>query len=149
MKPEVLGPATTDTAADAVADAAAEVAAEPGHALGGASDGDVVRVPGAGQLQHGETRVFELRYQGRSREGFVLQFEGHYYAYLNECPHWSVELDLGDGHFFDEELGRVYCKNHGALFSPTTGECEMGPCRGRSLVTLRLRRDGEDVLVSP
>lgn len=130
MKPEPLGQNLADTLADADA------------------DGEV-RVPGAGRLGHGETQVFELVHEGRQREAFVLRLEERCYAYLNECPHWSVELDLGDGHFFDEELGRVYCKNHGALFSPTTGECEMGPCRGRSLVQLRVREDGDDVLVKP
>lgn len=107
-----------------------------------------VRVEGGARLGHGETRVFELAYAGRTREAFVLAHEGSFFAYLNECPHWSVELDLGDGHFYDEDLDRVYCKNHGAIFSPTTGECDSGPCLGRSLVALRIRRDGDDILVS-
>lgn len=116
--------------------------------LAPSADGEV-RVKDAKALADGQTVVLELEYQGRQREAFVLRYEGQCYAYLNECPHWAVELDLGDGHFFDEELRRIYCKNHGALFSPTTGECESGPCRGRGLVALRIREDGDDLLVSP
>lgn len=114
-----------------------------------AAQSDELRLAGAAHLEHGTTRVFEIDWQGRRREAFVLSYDGKHYAYLNECPHWSVELDLGDGHFYDEELDRIYCKNHGALFHPVTGECETGPCFGRSLVPLRLRRDGDDLLVKP
>ncbi len=111
--------------------------------------GTDLRLAGAARLAHGETRVFELEYAGRQREAFILAHHDEFFAYLNECPHWSVELDLGDGHFYDEELDRVYCKNHGAIFSPITGECDSGPCLGRSLVGLRVRRDGDDLLVAP
>lgn len=110
---------------------------------------DELRLAGAGRLEHGFTRTFEVVRHGRAQEAFVLGYDGAHYAYLNECPHWCVELDLGDGHFYDEELDRIYCKNHGALFSPVTGECETGPCLGRSLVPLRVRREGDDVLVRP
>ena len=108
---------------------------------------DEVHVPGAARLEHGQTARLELVFQGRAREAFVLMYEGVPRAYLNECPHWAVELDLGDGHFFDEAAERVYCKNHGALFHPETGVCETGPCLGRSLVRLRLRVDAEDAWV--
>jgi nitrite reductase/ring-hydroxylating ferredoxin subunit len=90
-----------------------------------------------------------LRYseRGREREAFVLRRLGVLYAFINECPHWSVELDLGDGHFYDEQLDRIYCKNHGALFHVESGLCETGPCLGRSLEGLALEVDGPDVLV--
>jgi nitrite reductase/ring-hydroxylating ferredoxin subunit len=57
-------------------------------------------------------------------------------------------LDLGDEDFFDRDLERVYCKNHGALFVLPSGECETGPCLGRSLIRYEARIDGEDVVVS-
>jgi len=106
-----------------------------------------VLVPGAAALPEGETRVFEVNVGGRPREAFLLKYRGEHHCYLNECPHWAIELDLGDGHFFDPELDRIYCKNHGALFFPATGECETGPCLGRSLVRLHVRSGAEDVLV--
>lgn len=88
------------------------------------------------ELSEGETRVFEILWGERIREAFVLRYDGAVYVFLNECPHWSVELDLGDGHFFDPALDRIYCKNHGALFFPRSGLCETGPCLGRSLIRL-------------
>lgn len=108
-----------------------------------------VRVPQGAQLAHGETQVFEVEYAGEQKEAFLLSYDGKCFAYLNECPHWTVELDLGDGHLYDPELDRIYCKNHGAIFFPQTGECESGPCMGRSLVALRVRREGDDVVVTP
>lgn len=101
---------------------------------------------GAATLSEGKTQTFSLA-ETPAREGFVVRHEGRLLAYVNECPHWGVELDLGDGHFFDEELKRVYCKNHGALFVLPSGACETGPCMGRSLLRLSLRVDGQNVVV--
>lgn len=98
-------------------------------------------------LLEGETRTFEVTVLGRSREAFLLRHGGQLHCYLNECPHWAIELDLGDGHFYDAALDRIYCKNHGALFFPGTGVCETGPCLGRSLVRLQVRSREPDVLV--
>jgi nitrite reductase/ring-hydroxylating ferredoxin subunit len=106
-----------------------------------------VLVPGATALLEGETRTFEVTSLGRPGQAFLLRHGGQLYCYLNECPHWSIELDLGDGHFYDPALDRIYCKNHGALFFPATGQCETGPCLGRSLVRLELRLHEPDVLV--
>lgn len=109
--------------------------------------GGECRIAGAALLEDGASRTFALHWAGREREGFVLAHDGKHRAFLNECPHWGVELDLGDGHFFDRELGRIYCKNHGALFSPIDGVCETGPCLGRALTQLRVRREADDLVV--
>jgi nitrite reductase/ring-hydroxylating ferredoxin subunit len=103
--------------------------------------------PGAAALGEGETRVFAVAVRGQAREAFLLRYRGELHSYLNECPHWAIELDLGDGHFYDPALDRIYCKNHGALFFPATGLCETGPCLGRSLVRLQIRLSAEDVVV--
>lgn len=100
-------------------------------------------------LEEGKTHTFLIAVGSREQEAFLLRYEGELLAYLNECPHWAVELDLGDGHFFDDELQRIYCKNHGALFVPPEGKCETGPCLGRTLTRLEIRLEGEDVWVTP
>lgn len=111
-----------------------------------------VRVRGVAALEEGQSVTFHFHWEvaGRAwqREGFVLRRAGALLAFLNECPHWSVELDLGDGHFYDAELDRIYCKNHGALFVLPSGACETGPCLGRELTSFSVRTDGEDALVS-
>ncbi len=106
-----------------------------------------VVVEGGALLSEGESRVVPVEIRGRAREAFVLRTEGGFAAFLNECPHWAVELDLGDGHFYDEAIERIYCKNHGALFHPMTGMCETGPCLGRSLERFELEVQGSDVVM--
>jgi len=110
-----------------------------------------IRVPNVQALAEGQSQTFafELEVRGvrRKHEGFVLRRRGQLLAFQNECPHWSVELDLGDGHFYDEELDRIYCKNHGALFLLPSGVCETGPCLGRSLTAFLVRSDGDDAVV--
>jgi len=106
-----------------------------------------VRVPGATTLAVGETRAFPFERGGRPVEGFILRHASGYFAYANVCPHWYVDLDLGFGDFYDPGLDRIHCRNHGALFLPTTGECTAGPCVGQSLEQLALFLDGADVVV--
>lgn len=106
-----------------------------------------VRIPGGRFIEEGETRVFDLENDEQKRNGFVIRYNGSLLAYLNECPHWSIDLDLGDEDFFDPLLERIYCKNHGALFVLPSGECETGPCMGRSLTRYEVRVEGEDAVV--
>lgn len=107
-----------------------------------------VRIEKGALLGEGETNVFEIPEAQHGENGFVICFLGQLLAYKNECPHWSVDLDLGSEHFFDEELERIHCKNHGALFVLPSGLCETGPCLGRSLIRYEVRVDGEDVIVT-
>lgn len=106
-----------------------------------------VRVTGAAKLAEGETATFPLPLAKHGENGFVINFRGELLAFKNECPHWSVDLDLGDEDFWDRELQRIYCKNHGALFVLPSGECETGPCLGRSLTRYEVTLEGEDLLV--
>jgi nitrite reductase/ring-hydroxylating ferredoxin subunit len=95
-------------------------------------------VPELETLNEGEARVFRFRRGSRTLEGFVLRADGALVAYANVCPHWSVDLDLGYGRFWDPDARRILCMNHGALFHPATGECEHGPCVGDSLERFEL-----------
>jgi nitrite reductase/ring-hydroxylating ferredoxin subunit len=107
-----------------------------------------IRVERAALLAEGKSQSFKIPQADSEKSAFVLRFDGEFVAFLNECPHWTIELDLGDEHFFDEEIGRIYCKNHGALFHPSDGKCETGPCLGRSLTRLTSRVVGEDIVVT-
>jgi nitrite reductase/ring-hydroxylating ferredoxin subunit len=107
-----------------------------------------VRVPGAAKLSDGETCAFTFERGGRPAEGFILRHALGFFAYANICPHWYVDLDLGFGDFYDRDADRIFCRNHGALFLPTTGECTAGPCAGEFLEKLELILDGEDVVVT-
>lgn len=107
-----------------------------------------IRVPGAARLELGDTVPFAFERDGEPLQGFVLRHEAGFFAYLNRCPHWAVDLDLGDGRFYAADLDRIYCKNHGALFRVQDGMCDHGPCMGVALDSFPLQLDGDDVWVN-
>jgi nitrite reductase/ring-hydroxylating ferredoxin subunit len=107
-----------------------------------------LRVSNVTSLEQGASRTFHFQRDGIAEEGFVLRLGTGCVAYLNRCPHWHVDLDLGDGRFYDDELDRIYCKNHGALFLALTGECDSGPCFGDSLERFDVVIDGADAVVT-
>jgi len=78
----------------------------------------------------------------------VLRAPAGLVAFANECPHWHVDLDLGDASFWDPSTQRILCKNHAALFHPMTGVCERGPCAGQALERFELTLEGPDAWVS-
>ena len=106
-----------------------------------------IRVVGAARLPHGQSKTFTFQRGKLPEEGFVLCWQDGLYAFANSCPHWSVDLDYGSGEFYDVELDRIVCRNHGALFHPQTGFCEWGPCTGHSLERFDLTAEGPDALV--
>jgi nitrite reductase/ring-hydroxylating ferredoxin subunit len=108
-----------------------------------------VRVPGAATLAEGEARTFVYTRAGKSYEGFLLRHRLGFFAYANACPHWNVDLDLGFGDFYDPDLDSIFCRNHGALFTPDTGLCTAGPCAGLYLEKFELEWDGPDAVVRP
>ena len=65
------------------------------------------------------------------REGEVLK------AWLNVCPHAGRRLDWAPGKFLVDK-GRLVCAAHGASFELEHGECVAGPCKGASLVPVRV-----------
>lgn len=81
-------------------------------------------------VEAGDAVAFELRYYGRVCRGFAVRFEGRAYAYLNQCTHVPMELDYQPNRVFDETGHWLMCATHGAIYSPTTGHCMGGPCRG-------------------
>jgi len=107
-----------------------------------------VRVPGAGKLAPGQSQTFELVRGSERLPGFLLHHaQAGVVAYLNRCPHWFIDLDLGDERFYAEDVDRIYCKNHGALFRANDGVCDWGPCLGKALLRFELELDGEDAWV--
>jgi len=106
-----------------------------------------LRVVNTAGLAHGEARVFELERDGEKLAGFVIRHGTGLFAYANVCPHWHIDLDLGDGHFYAADVDRIFCKNHAALFRVEDGVCDFGPCIGDALQSFRVEPDGEDAWV--
>ena len=107
-----------------------------------------VRVPGVAGLEHGQARKFPYVLGNDVAEGFILRVGDDLVAYRNLCAHWHVDLDMGEGKFWSERMGRIYCKTHGAMYEPHSGVCDRGPCVGERLEKFRVRLDGEDALVT-
>ncbi len=101
----------------------------------------------AAELSPGQTARFRLERVGRTIEGFVVNHEGRYYAYVNSCPHVGTPLDLWPNEFFAEDGRTLVCSTHGALFEPATGFSTAGPCAGDTLTPLPVRREGEALVV--
>src|SRR5512145_2186100 len=89
-----------------------------------------IAVPDAASLDVGQTATFRYRRQGDLEQGFVLRLASGFVAFANRCPHWDIDLDVGDSRFYDPRVQRIYCKNHGATFLPADGICDAGPCKG-------------------
>ena len=106
-----------------------------------------VRVENVLEMNSGETRVFGFERAGRREQGFLLRLAEGFVAFCNRCPHWNVDLDLGDERFYDERIAAIVCRNHGAIFEPESGLCTAGPCHGAYLERFEVEVDGTDVRV--
>jgi nitrite reductase/ring-hydroxylating ferredoxin subunit len=104
----------------------------------------------ADELGPGRTAKFPLpgrEGETRRRTGFVLNYQGALRAYVNECAHIAISLDVFDNDFFDEERRYLVCAMHGACYEPETGACVSGPPLGASLDTLDVTREDDEIVV--
>ena len=101
----------------------------------------------AADLTPGHTAKFRFECAGKRVNGFVVNHDGGYHAYVNRCPHVGTPLDLWENEFLSEDAREIICATHGAVFDPPTGRCTAGPCVGDALQRLPLRRDGDHLVV--
>lgn len=88
---------------------------------------------------------FPVRAGGEAAIGFVVRFEGKLHAYLNRCAHIPIELDWEQGQFFESGKRYIMCSTHGAIYTPSTGQCVGGPCRGGHLRPITLVEKDQQV----
>lgn len=93
-------------------------------------------------LDSGEAVPFYVVYCGQTCLAFAIRFEGQVHAYLNRCAHVPMEMDYQPNRFFDQTGQWLVCATHGATYSPATGECQGGPCRGGLIKIGISERDG-------
>jgi nitrite reductase/ring-hydroxylating ferredoxin subunit len=105
-----------------------------------------------GGLAHGEAHAFEYERGGETQMGFIMRNEADtelgWVAYRNWCPHWGVDLDMGEERFYAKKVDRIFCKNHGALFRIHDGYCDAGPCATESLERFAVRLEGGELVVT-
>ena len=84
-------------------------------------------------LNGGKGVRFPVTADGEDATAFVIRYAGVVHGYLNRCAHIPMELDWMPGEFFEPGGSYLMCSTHGALYSPDTGACAGGPCRGTGL----------------
>lgn len=107
------------------------------------------RICASGELVEGGTgHRFSVRRRGEVLPAFAIRFQGKVHAYINRCTHQGVELDWGDGRFFDRQGTHLICTTHGARYHPATGACTGGRCAGIGLTVLAVEEGGGSVYLS-
>jgi nitrite reductase/ring-hydroxylating ferredoxin subunit len=93
-------------------------------------------------LNSGEAVPFDVIYRGQTCLAFAIRYGDRVYAYLNRCSHVPMEMDYQPNRFFDLTGHWLICATHGATYSPQTGACQGGPCRGGLVKIETSERDG-------
>jgi nitrite reductase/ring-hydroxylating ferredoxin subunit len=100
------------------------------------------------EVPPGCSAKFHIVWRNRLVEGFVVNFDNRYYAYVNYCIHAGTPLDWWPNQFFSDDRRFLTCGTHGSLFEPHTGRCAGGPCNGGSLFPLRVEVVAGRIVVS-
>ena len=91
--------------------------------------------------------TFRLHRRGKPVDGFIVNVNGSYHAYVNRCPHAGTSLDLWPNEFLTEDGRHLICSTHGAIFEQHTGLCVVGPCPGARLEVLPVEKNGSSLVV--
>jgi nitrite reductase/ring-hydroxylating ferredoxin subunit len=85
------------------------------------------RVGRTADLAPGHSLKFMLPIRGVDEECFVINYHGHFHAYVNRCRHVPMAMDWVDNEFFAEQGRYLMCQTHNAYYEPASGECIAGP----------------------
>ena len=101
------------------------------------------------EIPPGRSLKFHILWRERLVEGFLVNFSGRYYAYVNHCIHEGTPLDWWPNEFFSDDRRFLKCGTHGSLYEPATGKCAGGPCAGGGLFPLQVQiTDGRVVVTA-
>jgi nitrite reductase/ring-hydroxylating ferredoxin subunit len=100
------------------------------------------------ELPQGSSKKFLLTCNGQRVEGFIVNYHGTFYAYVNRCCHMPMPMDWFENKFLSEDGRFIICATHGATYDPVTGECVAGPCPGEHLERLLLMVVEETIFVA-
>jgi nitrite reductase/ring-hydroxylating ferredoxin subunit len=99
------------------------------------------------EMGPGSIKKFWLICRKYRIDGFLVNYQGNFRAYVNRCRHMTTPLDFVRYQFFTEDGKHLVCMTHGALYDPASGVCVEGPCKGLALYPLPVLVDGGEVLV--
>jgi len=95
-------------------------------------------------LAEGQYREFQVERDGQPEWLIATRLRGQPRAWRNICPHQGRPLNFAPDRFLTDELNRLVCAHHGAVFEPDSGACVSGPCQRAELSALAVfeRDDG-------
>jgi nitrite reductase/ring-hydroxylating ferredoxin subunit len=99
------------------------------------------------ECEAGSVKKFWIICRRYRVDGFLVNDNGSFHAYVNRCRHMTTPLDFIRDQFLSEDRRHLMCYTHGALYEFATGLCIAGPCKGESLYRLPVRIDRGEVLV--
>jgi nitrite reductase/ring-hydroxylating ferredoxin subunit len=100
------------------------------------------------EIPAGRSAKFHILWRERLVEGFVVNFAGRYYAYVNHCIHAGTPLDWWPNEFFTDDRRFLTCGTHGSLYEPDTGKCAGGPCADGALFALAVQVTGGRIIIT-
>ena len=77
---------------------------------------------------------------------FVVKKDEQIFVYYNYCPHLGTQLEWQEDQFLDSDGALIQCSTHGALFQIDSGQCLVGPCKGKHLKAIPFEL-GNDFIV--
>lgn len=80
-------------------------------------------------IEEGASKGFEAL----NKYLFAVKKEDRMFLYYNYCPHLGTPLEWQEDRFLDSDGALIQCSTHGALFLIESGQCILGPCKGKSL----------------
>lgn len=95
-----------------------------------------------------QVRLFKIRFRGKSADAFLINKGGQFHAYINECKHLPVPLDLNAPTVLNSAGTMFQCHQHGAVYEIETGICTDGPCKGAKLTKLHIEKKGKHLVIS-
>lgn len=99
------------------------------------------------EMRPGSVKKFWVICQKYRVDGFLINYQGGFHAYVNRCRHMTTPLDFVRYQFFTDDRRHLICLTHGALYEPESGLCVDGPCKGLSLYRLPVVVDRGEVVV--
>lgn len=105
------------------------------------------RVTRAKEVRPGHSFKFLLPVRGEEEECFLINFRGHFHAFVNRCRHVPMPLDWVDNQFFAEEGRYLMCQTHNAYYQPDTGECVAGPASACGKLLYRVPLEIKDGVI--
>ena len=98
-------------------------------------------------IEDGCAKEFSYRSDRDIYDIFIQRHGGDVFAFVNNCPHAGMPLNMEAGKFMEKTGKYLMCHTHGALFQLSDGLCVAGPCNGASLQSVDVLIEKGNIIV--